>query len=96
MKDQLAGQIKLGKTRDEIRDYFVATYHSQEPLGAPIDRGFNRLAWVFPYLVGATGIVAIGFAAVKWSRHDDSNGTQAPPIDADVNARIDDELRDLD
>ena len=37
-------------------------------LGAPIDKGFNRLAWLFPYLVGASGAVAIGFAAVRWSR----------------------------
>jgi len=97
MKDQLAAQIKLGKNRDQIRDYFVATYHSQEPLGAPIDRGFNRLAWLFPYLVGGTGIVALGFAAVKWSQHDGTQqAEQAPTLDADVNERIDDELRDLD
>ena len=25
-------------------------YGSQEMLGAPIDKGFNRLAWLFPYL----------------------------------------------
>ena len=94
---ELASQIKLGKNRDQIREYFVATYHSQEPLGAPIDRGFNRLAWLFPYALGGSGIVAIGFAAVKWARHDDSSAAaQGPPIDAHLNERIDDELRDLD
>jgi cytochrome c-type biogenesis protein CcmF len=95
MKDQLAAQIKLGKNRDEIRDYFVATYGSQEPLGAPIDRGFNRLAWLFPYILGGTGIVAIGFAAMKWSKHDDASAPAAP-VDAALDERIDDELRDLD
>jgi cytochrome c-type biogenesis protein CcmH/NrfF len=94
MKDQLAAQIKLGKNRDEIRDYFVATYGSQEPLGAPLDRGFNRLAWLFPYVLGGTGIVAIGFAAMKWSKHDAQD--PAAPVDAELDERIDDELRDLD
>ena len=29
-------------------------------LGAPLDKGFNRLAWLFPYLAGAGGVVAVG------------------------------------
>ncbi|PYQ69101.1 MAG: hypothetical protein DMG01_29705, partial [Acidobacteria bacterium] len=33
------------------------------------DKGFNRVAWLFPYLLGATGVFAIGFAAIKWSHH---------------------------
>ena len=28
--------------------------------GAPIDRGFNRLAWLLPYAVGLVGIVLVG------------------------------------
>jgi hypothetical protein len=42
---------------EEIIQYYVAKYGSQEPLSSPIDKGFNRLAWFFPYAVG-------GFAAV--------------------------------
>ena len=30
--------------------------------------GFNRLAWLLPYLIGATGAAMVGFAAFKWSR----------------------------
>jgi cytochrome c-type biogenesis protein CcmF len=96
MRDQLAQQIKLGKNRDQIRDYFVASYGSQEPLGAPLDKGFNRLAWLFPYALGATGIVAIGFAAVKWTRHPHEASEPPPPTDAELDERINDELRDLD
>jgi gamma-glutamylcysteine synthetase len=64
-------------------------------LGAPLDQGFSRLAWLFPYLVGATSAVAIGFAAVKWTRKADAP-TEAAPLDAALEERIDDELRDLD
>ena len=40
---------------------FIAKYGGQQLLGAPIDKGFNRLAWLFPYLVGAAGVVVVGF-----------------------------------
>ena len=52
MRGQLREQIELGRDRRQILDYFIAAYGSQEPLGAPLDEGFNRLAWLFPYLVG--------------------------------------------
>jgi cytochrome c-type biogenesis protein CcmF len=96
MRQQLRAQIDLGKTHDQIIEAFVGIYGGQQFLQAPIDRGFNRIAWLLPYFLGATGIVAIGFAAVKWSRHDSTRPEQAPALDVDLNDRIDDELRDLD
>ncbi len=97
MRQKLRDQIDQGKTHDQIIEAFVGMYGGQQFLQAPIDRGFNRIAWLLPYFLGATGIVAIGFAAVKWSRHDDAaRGEHAPALDADLNERIDDELRDLD
>ena len=65
-------------------------------LGAPVDQGFNRLAWLFPYLVGATSAIAVGFAAVKWSRKPDDPAAAAAPLDSALEERLDDELRDLD
>ena len=78
MRGELAALIDQGKTHDEIIQAFIAKYGSQEMLGAPIDKGFNRLAWLFPYLVGATGVVAVGFAAVQWSRHARRPGRRTP------------------
>jgi hypothetical protein len=51
---------------------------------------------LFPYVLGATGAVAVGFAAVRWSRHADANADAPPAVDAAIDERIDDELRDLD
>ena len=74
---------------------------SQEPLAEPIDRGFNRLAWAVPYLVGAGGLAFIGTVAVKWSRRRDADDAQ-PGVagervaDSALESRLDDELRDLD
>jgi cytochrome c-type biogenesis protein CcmF len=96
MRSQLREQIDLGKNHDEVIQAFVGIYGGQQFLQSPIDKGFNRIAWLFPYLIGATGIVAIGFAAVKWSRHSDAETTPAAPVDAELDERITDELRDLD
>jgi gamma-glutamylcysteine synthetase len=65
-------------------------------LGAPLDQGFSRLAWLFPYLVGATSAVAVGFAAVKWTRKPEAASTTPVTLDSALEERIDDELRDLD
>ena len=90
--------LDQGKTREEIYQYFIAEYGSQEPLGAPIDKGFNRLAWLFPYLVGASGAVAVAFVAMRWSkREEDAPATAGAPVeDPLLRSRLDDELRDLD
>jgi cytochrome c-type biogenesis protein CcmH/NrfF len=96
MRVELAALIDQQKTHDEIIQWFIAKYGDQRMLGAPIDKGFSRLAWLFPYLVGATGAIAVGFAAVRWSRREDRPAEPAAAVDAEINERIDDELRDLD
>ena len=100
MRGQLREQIEAGRSEREILDYFIAAYGSQAPLGAPLDEGFNRLAWLFPYLVGFGCLVAVGGIAVRWSRRgavSDGEAAAAPePIDAELDARLDDELRNLD
>jgi cytochrome c-type biogenesis protein CcmF len=95
MRAELASLIDQGKNHDQIIQAFITKYGSEEMLGAPIDKGFSRLAWLFPYLVGATSAVAIGFAAVKWTRKAEDT-PEAAPLDAELEERIDDELRDLD
>ena len=100
MRGQLREQIEAGRGEREILDYFIAAYGSQAPLGAPLDEGFNRLAWLFPYLVGLACLLGVGALAVRWSRR----GAVAAgmvvavpePIDAELDARLDDELRNLD
>ena len=73
MRTELSGLVKQGKTREDVIQYFVAQYGSQEPLASPIDKGFNRLAWFFPYAVGGFAAIAGAFVVRKWSRrsHDE-------------------------
>ena len=99
MRGELAGLIAQGKGRDDVYKYFIAQYGSQEPLASPIDEGFNRLAWAFPYAVGLLGLGVATAVAVRWSRSAQPTlAAAAPAIPADpaLEQRLSDELRDLD
>jgi cytochrome c-type biogenesis protein CcmF len=97
-RQEIADLVNKGKTRDEVIQYFVAKYGSQEVLSEPIDRGFDRLAWMFPYLAGLVGLAFAGGMALRWSKRAGSRAPDpvAPPANDALAARLDDELRDLD
>ena len=92
------GFLDKGLDHDAVLAAFVQDYGGQHVLAAPIDKGFNRLAWFFPYFLGLAGAVGIAVVAIKWSRRGDE-GHEAPAAQAEDSAlkqRLDDELRDLD
>jgi cytochrome c-type biogenesis protein CcmF len=100
MRTEISELVAAGMSYDEVVDYYVKKYGSQEVLAAPIDEGFNRLAWFLPYAVGAIGIVLIGGVAIKWTRRPSELPAVAPVTDSPEQqqreARLEDELRDLD
>jgi cytochrome c-type biogenesis protein CcmF len=98
MRKEIAGLVAAGQSRDEIIAHFIQKYGSQEVLSEPIDQGFNRLAWLLPYLVGGAGIGVVGGMAVRWSRRarHDSPADAGPAADSALQTKLDDELRDLD
>jgi hypothetical protein len=99
--------LAKGMNREQILAAFIAEHGGQDILAAPLDEGFNRLAWALPYGVGLTGAAAVGLVALRWSRRrrdafadtDRAAAALAGPssnhADA-LSARLDDELRDLD
>ncbi len=98
MRAELADLVAKGLTRDQIIEYFVTKWRSQEVLASPIDKGFNRLAWLFPYAAGGLGVFAVAGLAFRWSRRPvtaDAKGAAAP-LDPGMESKLDDELRDLD
>jgi cytochrome c-type biogenesis protein CcmF len=90
--------VSQGLDRDGVRKAFVKEYGNQGILAAPLDEGFNKLAWLFPYVIGATGALGAAFVAFRWSRRnaDDPIVAAAPAANDELHARLDDELRDLD
>jgi cytochrome c-type biogenesis protein CcmF len=98
MREEVAALVNAGRTREQVYDYYISKYGSQEPLAAPLNKGFNRLAWLFPYMIGGTGAMVLGVLAFRWSRREepDASDDTAAAADSALNERLDDELRDLD
>jgi cytochrome c-type biogenesis protein CcmF len=89
--------IEKGMDRDQVLAAFAADYGTQAILARPIDKGFNRLAWIFPYVVGLSGAFAAVVIARRWSRTPEKpSQPAASEADASLRTRLDDELRDLD
>jgi cytochrome c-type biogenesis protein CcmF len=100
MRNEVARLVAEGKSREQVYEYYIAKFGSQEPLASPIDKGFNRLAWLVPYLAGTSGALGLAFVALRWSRRQPvSQGKTAADAATDdpvLTARLNDELRDLD
>jgi len=96
--DKLDRFLAQGMNRDQVRAAFIADHGGQDVLAAPLDEGFNRLAWALPYVVGVTSAALVGLVAMRWTRRQDAAPAAAPeaPVEDALRARLDDELRDLD
>ena len=97
MRRQLNAQVAAGLDRSAVYQYFIDTYGSQEPLGAPIGT-FNQLVWAVPLIMGGSLLAWILVVAARWSRR--GARTAAAPasglVDERLEARLDDELRSFD
>jgi cytochrome c-type biogenesis protein CcmH/NrfF len=91
--------IAEGKSYDQILDAFVRDA-GEHMLMAPIDRGFNRLAWAVPYALGLLGLGIATVVAIRWSRAQQptlaGQGAAGAPVDPALEQRLADEPRDLD
>jgi cytochrome c-type biogenesis protein CcmF len=96
---KLEAFLAKGMDRDQVRAAFMAEYGGQDILMAPPDEGFNRLAWVIPYLVGAIGLAGALVITRRWAksaRQLAPAGPADPSENSELRSRLDDELRDLD
>ena len=98
--DQQAARLNAflaeGKDYDGVREAFAAEFGSQAILAAPLDRGFNRLAWLIPYLVAAGALIGIVVTARRWSNRAVPAVAGDTGLDPALSARLDDELNNLD
>jgi hypothetical protein len=87
--------ISEGKDHDAILATFVREHGGYDVLMQPPNRGFNRVAWLLPYGVAALGLIGIGVTARRWSQRKVA-APAATSIDPELDARLENELRDLD
>ena len=79
--------------------YFIKKYGGQVALAAPIDRGFNRLAWLLPLQHGGGGRGRAGLRRPGgWRAAPAPRGRwpASPDLRSELADKLDDELRNLD
>jgi hypothetical protein len=94
---ELQQHINAGKSEDDILTAFVQKY-GEAVLAIPRNSGFNSLSWVLPYGLAAMGLLALVVTARRWSSRPATASASGADVSLDpaLDARLDDELRDLD
>ena len=67
MRGELAASVDRGESDDLSLQSFVQKY-GPTVLIAPTSSGFNRVAWLVPYLALALGVIGLAFLVRSWSR----------------------------
>ena len=92
MKQIIRQHIAAGWTAEEIKADLVDQFGTGV-LAEPPKSGFDLLAWLLPLGLLAAGAVGVGVVAWGWSRRRDAAGTGAsPPLDPELERRLDAEL----
>ena len=90
MKAFIREQIAAGDTEQEIKDALVAEF-GPGVLATPPKSGFGLLAWLLPLGALVAGGIAVGVLVYGWSRRRGPPET-APPLDPELERRVDEEL----
>ena len=94
-RDKIDQMLKEGKTSDQVVDYYVSQLGTQI-LSEPPNSGSGRVAWTAPFVIGIGGLLTAAFFVFRWSRRPQLAGMPPGAEDAEMAARLDDELRNLD
>ncbi len=94
-KVDIRRRLAAGETERQILAAYVAQYGKQV-LAVPPAEGFDISLYVMPFfmLIGGLGIVIL--LAKRFAHTSAATVPAMPGVSADVNQRLDDELRDLD
>ena len=97
-KEQIAAQVRAGKSKEEILTDFVGRY-GEKVLSAPTTSGFNLAAWITPFLALIVGGVAVGIVSLRWSRkhsHEEKEPEEITGETAQYRERLKKELEKFD
>ena len=90
-------RIEAGDSKSEIKAALVDEF-GEQVLASPPKRGFNLLAWLLPLVGLVAGAVVLTVAARRWSRSREpaAAAPAGPPLDPDLERRVDEELARYD
>jgi cytochrome c-type biogenesis protein CcmH len=91
MKLFIRERIAAGDSEEEIKDALVADY-GEGVLASPPRDWFGVLAWLVPLGVVLGAGVVIALLVRSWSRRRADAAAVGPPLDPELDSRVDDEL----
>lgn len=92
MRQIIREQLRQGKTRQEILDYFVSQF-GESVLATPPKRGMTLVLWVAPYGVLLLGLALAGLVMWRWTRSRPAPAAApSAPVDPAQLQRLRDEL----
>lgn len=92
----ISARIAAGDTKSEIERKLVAQF-GPAVLASPSRHGFNLLAWVLPFVGVGLGAVVLAWLAWRWSRsRAPTVAATGPPLDPELDRRVDEELARFD
>ena len=98
MKASIRKMIDEGKTKKEILDYFVGQF-GEGILTIPPKKGFNLVAYIFPFIGLVFGVIIAFVIVRKWSAsgkiHNAPDKKTEEIIDEKMKKKIDGELKKL-
>lgn len=65
MRGELVAAVDNGKSDSDVLQFFVEKYGTTV-LAAPTRTGFDRMAWIMPYLALLLGVGVVIFAVRRW------------------------------
>ena len=80
MRIELAAGIQRGDSDDLVLQGFVQKY-GPTILAAPTTSGFNRVAWVMPFLALGLGLTAAIFFIRRWGKMRSAAAESSLPVD---------------
>ena len=95
IKAFIARRIAAGDTRTQIEDKLIGTF-GPSVVARPATHGFDLLAWLLPLAGIVAGAVVLGVAAWGWSRARAPTPAGGPPLDPELERRVDEELARFD
>jgi cytochrome c-type biogenesis protein CcmH/NrfF len=95
LKEEIASQLALGKTRPEVLTYFSGKY-GEKILSSPTTSGFNIVAWVMPFAALLIAAVVIVVLTRRWRRPVAAGAVPPLAVDEAWRSRLDADLDDYD
>lgn len=94
IRKEVREMVAAGKSRDDILDHFVALY-GERILAAPRARGFNRLAYILPWLALILGAWLL-IVLLKKLRAPARAEAPEPSPDSQYTLAVEKEIKDLE